>query len=74
MLDYYIDVPKNMDLRGLTIYFMKNASIEHNLRNDQMMEEINFLDEQYVMVKSQIVAESKDKDKNRKTDLLIYKL
>lgn len=54
MDDYFIELPKGLSLHDVQINFLKNASYGHSLRHDQLSEEIEFLDNQYVIVKNKI--------------------
>lgn len=43
MEDYFIQAPENKDLKDLQIIFMHNSSKKYSLREHQLMEEKEFL-------------------------------
>lgn len=72
---YFIKAPEGKKLRNLQISFLKNASPEYSLRNDQLSEELCFLENQYVMIKEKIYrSESQQEQSEPPTDVWIHKV
>lgn len=54
---FFIPAPPGKKLRNLQIVFLKDASQDFSLRNEQLSEEIDFLNNQFVMIKEKIYQE-----------------
>lgn len=70
----FIRIPEDKALDDLQICFLKNACPNHSLRQEQATEEINFLDNQYIMLKDKPYIQGKGQDFGESPDLLIYKV
>lgn len=74
MENYFIKAPKNKKLKDLQISFLKNASKKYSLRQDQLKEELEFLQHQFILVKDKIYKNSNETEKGKTaiTDVYIF--
>lgn len=71
--EYFIEAPQNKKLDDLQICFLRNASLKYSLRQDQLSEEIDFLKNQYVLVKDKIYKNTEeDESASQATDVYIF--